>query len=138
MASRSKTELHPKLVDAYNKAAEKWDKLYPTLAKPFLTATFRSCEEQNSLYAAGRWTKGPKVTNCKGGQSAHNFNPSFAFDVAFIGLNKKLDWNKDLFKKFAALVKAEGGVTWGGDFRTFSDMPHFEVTGWETMKKKPV
>lgn len=134
MASRSKTDLHPKLTAAYNKAAAKWDALYPTLAKPFLTATFRSNEEQNSLYAIGRTVKGAKVTNAKAGQSAHNYLPSFAFDIAFIGLNKKLDWNPTLFKKFAALIKeADTTIEWGGTWK-FTDLPHFQIHNWETLK----
>ena len=41
-----------------------------------------------------------KVTQAKGGQSAHNYNPSFAIDVAFV-VKSKTDWAEKWFKLFA-------------------------------------
>lgn len=135
MASRSKTDLHPDLVAAYNAAAAEWDKLYPNAPKPFLTATYRSNEEQTDLYAQGRTKKGKIVTNAKAGQSPHNFKPSLAFDVAFIKLNRTLDWSPKLFAKFAALVLQKScNVAWGGNFKSIPDAPHFEHLHWRTLK----
>lgn len=132
MASRDKKDLNIELVYAYDKAAEKYKALYPNLPQPFITCTFRSNEEQNELY-----NKKPKVTNAKAGQSPHNYNPSFAFDIGFIGSDKKMDWNPKLFKSFADLIKYESTlVSWGGDWISFKDAPHFELKNWKTLIKK--
>lgn len=132
MASRDKKDLRPELVQAYEKAFEVYSKLYPNEPQPFITCTYRSGDEQNKLY-----TQVPKVTNAKAGQSPHNYNPSFAFDIAFIGVNKKVVWTAKYFKMFADCVKSSSDVTvWGGDWLKFSDKPHFELKMWRSYLPK--
>ena len=99
-----------------------------------VTSTFRDFEEQDRLYSLGRTTKNPDgvskdrplgkiVTNSKAGQSWHNFK--VAFDVVPIVDNKAI-WNDTgLFRKIGAIGK-KLGLTWGGDFRSFIDLPHFQ------------
>ena len=41
------------------------------------------------------------------------------------------------FDQFAPLVKETPGITWGGDFKSFKDRPHYELTAWRVMVKKP-
>ena len=90
-----------------------------------LTSGYRSFDEQNILYAKGRTTKGPKVTNAVGGRSYHNYG--LAFDVVPI-IDGKAVWNNiDLFRKFANVAKRYGWE-WGGDWRSFKDYPHFQKT----------
>lgn len=138
MASRDIQHLHPDLAKAYTGAAEKFSVLYPHLPQPFLTATYRSNEEQESLYAQGRTKPGPKVTNARKSQSAHNYNPSFAFDIAF-KIGNRIDWSDHLFEKFALIILQDGcGITWGGNFQKLRDLPHFEKTGWVKLKGKPI
>lgn len=128
MASRDKKDLRPELVQAYEKGLAKYVALYPNEPQPFITCTYRSGEEQNRLYNSK-----PKVTNAKAGQSPHNYNPSFAFDIGFIGIDKKMDWNPKLFKNFADCVKSASDViVWGGDWIKFKDAPHFELKNWKT------
>ncbi|MGL6106272.1 M15 family metallopeptidase [Romboutsia sp.] len=91
-----------------------------------ITYTFRSIKEQNDLYAKGRTTKGPKVTNARGGYSYHNYG--LAFDASPL-VNGKIDWNNEsLYKKMGAIGKSVG-LDWGGDWKNFKDMPHFQWTG---------
>jgi peptidoglycan LD-endopeptidase CwlK len=130
--SRDIKNLHPILAEAYEKAVIIYKQVYPTAPIPFLTCTHRSNEEQTKLYALGRTVKGSKVTNAQAGQSPHNYLPSLAFDIAFITLAKKLDWNKKHFKNFADIIKKECNViTWGGNFKSLPDAPHFEFTNWK-------
>jgi peptidoglycan L-alanyl-D-glutamate endopeptidase CwlK len=127
MASRKIEDCVKPLQAAWEEALFRWDAIYPDLPKPFLTATYRSNEEQNKLYTQGRTDKTlPKVTNARGGQSPHNLLPSKAFDIAFKNKDKSLSWDKSLFKKFADIIKPLG-VEWGGDFRSLPDSPHFQV-----------
>ena len=55
-----------------------------------VTSTYRDYESQNALYAQGRTTQGPIVTNAKGGQSFHQFK--CAVDVVPI-VNGKCVWD---------------------------------------------
>lgn len=130
MASRDKKDLRIELIKAYEKAVIKYNELYPNDPKPFITCTFRSNEEQTILF-----NKRPKVTNAKAGQSPHNHNPSFAFDIGFIGLNKKVVWTAKYFKMFADCIESDV-VSWGGNFKGLVDMPHFELKDWRSYLKK--
>lgn len=125
MASRNPQDMEIKLQEAFEAAVKIWEINYPQRAKPFLTCTHRSNTEQAQLYAQGRTSPGKKVTNAKPGQSKHNLFPSKAFDIAF-NLHGRLDWDSNLFKDFAAIIKPMG-ITWGGDFKTLKDGPHFEL-----------
>jgi peptidoglycan L-alanyl-D-glutamate endopeptidase CwlK len=128
MPSRELKDLDSKLVNAYNLAKGIYANRFPNEPQPFITCTHRSNEEQNQLYAIGRTVKGKIVTNAKAGQSKHNSYPSKAFDIAFIGLDKKLNWGATYFKNFAAIVKElNSNVIWGGDFKSIPDAPHFEI-----------
>lgn len=129
MASRDKKDLRLELVQAYEKAVIKYSELYPNEPQPFITCTYRSGEEQDKLFNSK-----PKVTNAKAGQSPHNYNPSFAFDIAFIGLNKKVVWTAKYFKMFADCIESDV-VSWGGSWVSFKDAPHFELKNWKTYIK---
>lgn len=147
MPSRSINDLHPALAYAFGKAEVEWLIRHPEKPQPFLTCTHRSNAEQTALYAQpidkkdndgdGRIDEADeKVTQAKAGQSAHNYNPSFAFDVAFKTKDGVTIWTPSLFDLFARLVLQDKAVTWGGHFKSMIDRPHFELTGWEKMAKK--
>lgn len=132
MASRDKKDLRIELVQAYDMAAQRYKELYPAEPQPFITCTFRSNDEQNQLYA-----KVPKVTNAKAGQSPHNYNPSFAFDIGFIGADKQMKWYGKLFKNFADIIVSMSSVVdWGGNWKGFTDKPHFELKNWKNYLPK--
>lgn len=132
--------LHPKLRD---EAKQIYQEICESLSNGVIcrfTHTFRSYEEQNALYSKGRSIKGQIVTNCKGGQSYHNFG--LAIDIVLIvngvpkwergkdfDMDGQPDWMEvvKIFKKY--------GWGWGGDFRTFKDYPHFEKTFGLTTKQ---
>lgn len=132
MASRDKKDLRPELVQAYDMAVSRYKELYPNEPQPFITCIYRSGEEQNQLFE-----KVPKVTNAKAGQSPHNYNPSFAFDIGFIGNDKSMKWDAHLFKNFSDIINTMSSVVdWGGGWLSFKDMPHFELKGWKKIIKK--
>lgn len=141
MTSRSIDDLHPQLAYAVGLAMGMWSLKYPDDPEPIITATYRSPDEQDSLFAQptdgidndrdGRIDEpDERVTNARGGQSPHNFRPALAFDIAFQTKSRKLDWSTRLFEQFAGLMKRSANVTWGGDFKTLPDRPHFELTDW--------
>ena len=89
----------------------------------------RTIEEQDALYAKGRTTPGPKVTNAKGGSSYHNYG--LAIDYAVIS-GGQVDWNP--YQPMIDAFKA-AGWEWGGDFKSIVDKPHFQKTFGKTVKQ---
>ena len=88
-----------------------------------VVSALRTWAEQNRLYAEGRTSAGKIVTNAKAGQSLHNYG--LAIDVVEIKNGKAL-WNNSNWNKIATLGKSLG-FSWGGDWKTFKDKPHFEM-----------
>lgn len=115
--------LHPKVRD---KAREFINRVEKELGiKLRVTSTLRTYAEQDKLYSQGRTTPGGIVTKAKGGQSNHNFGT--ALDVVPI-VNGKADWKTtaDTWNKIAVVGKSVG-FDWGGDWKSFTDKPHFEM-----------
>ena len=95
-----------------------------------VTSTFRDVESQNRLYAVGRTLPGKIVTNAKGGASFHNYR--VAFDVVPI-LHGKAVWDdKKLWAKIGSIGKSSG-LDWAGDWHTFRELAHFQLTGGKTI-----
>jgi peptidoglycan L-alanyl-D-glutamate endopeptidase CwlK len=93
---------------------------------------FRSLAEQRRLYAKGRTTPGPKVTNAKPGSSPHNFG--YAMDYIPVMYGKRTYNVKALWwLKFGLAAKA-AGLRWGGTFKRLLDRPHVELPGWDKKK----
>ncbi|AGY48041.1 endolysin [Bacillus phage poppyseed] len=116
--------VHPYLVekalqlitDAYNK------KKY----KLVIGEGYRSIAYQNELYARGRTTPGPIVTNARGGSSFHNFG--LAFDIAILDKEEDgIDNTDSKYREVGKLGKALG-LEWGGDWKSIYDAPHFQFT----------
>ncbi len=125
MASRDPEDLLPELANRWEQTKSAFTSKHPTLAQPFLTQTYRSPEEQNELYEQGRSKPGKVVTNAKGGQSLHNYQPALALDIAFKSADGEVHWDLDLFSKFAEIGK-NFGLAWGGDWMKFKDYPHYQ------------
>lgn len=65
-----------------------------------------------------------KVTNATAGSSYHNYG--LAFDVVPL-VNGQPNWKSPYYDKIGAIGKRLG-FTWGGDFKTLIDKPHFQYT----------
>lgn len=110
-------------------------------SKVRLAYTLRTWEEQDELYAQGRTKPGKKVTNAKGGDSLHCYG--LATDIVLIINGKdaswdvKKDWDKDKQSDWMEVVNEfkKKGWTWGGDWVSFKDMPHFEKTFGYSVKQ---
>lgn len=132
--------LHPKVRRFALAAYEEICKALTGRAFCRIDCGLRTFAESTKLYNQGRTTKGPIVTKAKAGQSYHNYglaidillvvdtNGDGKYDTAkwdvktdFDG-DGKADWMEaiDIFKK--------NGFKWGGDWTTFKDLPHVEMT----------
>lgn len=111
-----------------------------------LAYVFRTISEQSKLFK-----QRPKVTNADAWQSIHNYG--LAFDIVLLydndgdGKFEEASWSmtRDFDKDKEAdwievtnLFKSRGW-SWGGDWRSFKDNPHFEMNfglSWRQMKAK--
>mgnify|MGYP006075406105 CR=1 FL=1 len=88
------------------------------------SGTFRSFADQTKLYNQGRTTAGKKVTNAKAGSSYHNYG--LAYDVTYIKNGAAIwDKNSPAYRTHGNIAK-KYGWEWGGDWRSFQDMPHVQ------------
>ncbi|ANY67747.1 hypothetical protein BBD42_15690 [Paenibacillus sp. BIHB 4019] len=100
-----------------------------------ITQGLRTYAEQDALYAQGRTKAGSIVTNARAGYSYHNFGVAIDFsllseDGRSVYWDTKRDADKDGIADWNEVV-AEAkalGFAWGGDWTSFKDYPHFEMT----------
>jgi D-alanyl-D-alanine carboxypeptidase. len=131
-------KLHPKVREEVIKIIEDCDKELTGRAKIRITQGFRTFDEQDQLYAIGRTKPAKKVTNAKAGQSIHNYG--LAVDICLIIDGKTVswdtakDWDNDKVADWYECVKvfAKHGWSWGGNWKTFKDLPHFEKRSIKT------
>jgi hypothetical protein len=88
-----------------------------------MTDAWRGEADQNAAYHGG-------YSKALFGMSAHNFGA--AFDVAPL-IGGSLTWTAPdyVWTQIAEAGKAQG-LTWGGDFSSIVDKPHFEMKGWKS------
>ena len=134
--------LHPILRDEIRVLIDKINTCTLTgVAKVRIAQGLRTFAEQDALYAQGRTKPGKIVTKAKGGQSIHNYG--LAIDIVLIINGKEASWDtkkdfdKDQQSDWMEVVTEfkKAGWIWGGDWRTFKDMPHFEKTSGLSLKQ---
>ena len=84
----------------------------------------RTYQEQTALYAKGRTTAGPKVTNAPAGYSWHNFGVGWDF-VVFDSTGQP-QWESPLMEKCGKIAESLG-LEWGGHWTSFQDTPHIQI-----------
>jgi peptidoglycan L-alanyl-D-glutamate endopeptidase CwlK len=134
MASRSPWDLNPEL----RRRAAEWVRLCTAEGLEILiTCTYRSAEEQATLYAQGRTTPDRRVTNAKPGQSRHNtvgpggLPAAEAFDFVPMRAGKCV-WGTTAAADRAlweqCIVHAEAlGLVCGARWPRLQDWPHVEL-----------
>jgi len=134
-------KLHPSVRDEITKIIQDCDATLTGKAKVRITQGLRTFAEQDALYAIGRTKPGKKVTNAQAGKSIHNFG--FAVDICMI-IDKKVaswdttkDWDNDQVADWYECVKifAKQSWEWGGNWKTFKDLPHFDKRGFNDWRK---
>jgi len=131
-------KLHPLVRDEVSNIIKACDLALTGRAKIRITQSLRTFQEQEQLYAIGRTKSGKKVTNAKPGQSIHNYG--LAVDICLMIDGKTAswdttkDWDNDKVADWYECVKifAKYGWEWGGNWKTFKDLPHFEKKSIKT------
>ena len=130
------------------KSLKKLEGLHPNLQNFFMelikispydfsiTQGIRTAEEQNKLYQQGRTVPGKIVTNCDGYKLKSNHQTKsdglgHAGDIAVL-VNNKITWEEKYYKEVAIsarILMQKYNIEWGGDWKNFKDLPHFEYKG---------
>ncbi|MDN4069925.1 M15 family metallopeptidase [Paenibacillus vini] len=124
--------LHP----VVRQAAERLIELSYARGVPIvITQGLRTIAEQDALYAQGRTKPGLIVTNARGGYSNHNFGVAIDFalllpDGRSVSWDTLRDGDFDRIADWNEVVEEAKklGFEWGGDWKTFKDLPHLEMT----------
>lgn len=84
-----------------------------------VTSDVRDCNEQNTYYYGG-------TSNAFGSeyQSYHQWR--LAFDVCIVSNTLEGCYDKELLMRVGEIGKSLG-LEWGGDWKNFVDMPHFQL-----------
>jgi peptidoglycan LD-endopeptidase CwlK len=96
----------------------------------------RTYDQQAELYAQGRSKAGRIVTNAPAGYSNHNFG--IAFDIGIFDAQRRyIDdlpaqgglLQQTVTKLYRSLgpIGVAMGETWGGNWKSFTDEPHYEL-----------
>lgn len=136
---RSISTLDPLAQEAFRRFARLAAATAATLGCDYVAiAGHRSWEGQDALFAQGRTAPGPKVTNARGGFSNHNF--AIAADFGVFRSGRYLDTDDprtaDRVHRACAAHATGCGLEWGGDWRSFKDLPHYEMSTGMTMAEK--
>jgi len=146
--------LHPDIRLAASKAYVAANAVLTGRAKVIFLEGFRSLKRSAELYALGRTKinpdgksakkpKGNIVSNAMPGQSIHNY--ALAFDIVLELDGKNYSWDdlKDYdgdgvadWLEAAKAIKS-CGFEWGGDWKNFKDLPHFQMDfglSWQQCK----
>lgn len=126
------TGLHPVLAASANALIQQ---SYARGVPIVITQGVRTVAEQNALYAQGRSKPGPIVTNAKGGTSLHNYGLAIDFALLLpdgnnLSWDMKRDGNNNKTADWQEVVQEakQLGLEWGGDWASFKDYPHFQMT----------
>jgi len=139
-------QAHPKVRAQLLKDYTDANNLLGKGARLRLAYVYRTPEEQDALFK-----KKPKVTSAKAWQSIHNYG--LAFDIVLLYDNNgdgkfeeaswsmTRDFDKDTIADWNEVTKLfkSRGWSWGGDWKSFKDNPHFEMNfglTWRQMKAK--
>ena len=98
-----------------------------------ISECYRTKTEQDNLYAQGRTKAGKIVTNVKFPNSMHCWKVAFDF---FRNDGKGAYNNSDGFFNKVGKIGQTIGLEWGGSWKSFVDLPHFQLPYWGSNTSK--
>lgn len=113
---------------------ERLAKVHPDLARwvrvlrsthpdAHVSCGYRPREEQEEAFSTGH-------SKARFGQSAHNVAPAMAVDLFRLTQAGGAAFDKPWYEGVVAPVARAAGLIWGGDWKSFKDMPHVEMPGF--------
>lgn len=130
--SRNINDLHPALQNMIQKLKAKCALNGLNIG---IGECYRTVAEQDALYAKGRTTAGNIVTNAKGKDYSSMHQWRIAFDF-YRNDGKGAYNNADRFFNKVGAIGKSIGLEWGGDWKGFVDLPHFQLPYWGSTPTK--
>jgi peptidoglycan L-alanyl-D-glutamate endopeptidase CwlK len=130
--SRNVSDLHPRLQTLVEKLKSECEKQG---LKIEIGECLRTVEEQDALYAKGRTASGSIVTNAKGSSYSSMHQWGIAFDF-YRNDGKGAYYNNDNFFSKVGAIGKKLGLEWGGDWKSITDLPHFQLPDWGSTAAK--
>ncbi len=113
--------LHPKAIPIFKKFIEDAETALDITLR--IVQGGRTFAEQQAIYDQGRTKPGKIVSNAVPGSSYHNYG--LAIDLGhLINNGTEIDWH---FEYDQLLKYMPHDMTWGGNFHSIKDYPHFEL-----------
>jgi peptidoglycan L-alanyl-D-glutamate endopeptidase CwlK len=104
--------------------------LAPKNVRVEVISGLRSWSAQAALYAQGRSKPGRIVTKARPGSSWHNYG--LAIDLGLfsegIYLDERAPGRADILYKQIGAIAAKHGIEWAGNWKSFTETPHFQIT----------
>lgn len=104
--------------------------LAPKNVRVEVISGLRSWTAQAALYAQGRTKPGRIVTKARPGSSWHNYG--LAIDLGLfsegIYLDERAPGRADILYKQIGAIAAKHGIEWAGNWKSFTETPHFQIT----------
>jgi hypothetical protein len=123
---RDTSQLHPELQKKLKQLVKQCEK---EGLKIGISECLRTTKEQDDLYAQGRTKPGTIVTNCMGKTYSSMHQWGVAFDFYRNDGKGAYNTSGKFFEKVGAIGR-DLGLEWGGDWKSFRDMPHFQLPDW--------
>lgn len=109
-------------------------KVHPSLSDWFIALRMKNKEAHVSCGVRGKGEQEAafRMGNSKArfGKSPHNYYPALAIDIFRLGPDNKAYWSLSWYREVIQPNLWEG-ISWGGNFERFLDMPHVELTNWK-------
>ena len=116
-------DLHPDLARVIYRAAQDG-------ARFIVIETMRGRAKQNAAFKSGH-------SKAIFGKWPHNFAPALAVDIGPTNYPGVIpDYRKLSILIKAAAIEERVKITWGGDFKSIFDPPHFELSDWKNLRGK--
>lgn len=128
LLSRSKKNMAKGTYKAVRNAALKVIKdAYKEGINVQISEGYRSNTRQTELYQQGRTKSGNIVTNARAGQSYHNYGVAVDYFLTTHDGSKAIWIVNNDWRRVASIAKSYG-FEWGGDWTSFKDYPHLQMT----------
>lgn len=128
ISSRSLDDLAPDVAAA---AQQLIDACAAVSIDLLVVSTYRDADAQAALYAQGRTTPGPIVTDARPGESFHQYR--VALDFCPI-INGKCQWDDIATFTRVGLIAEGLGMEWAGRWTAFREYGHVQLTNLSLMQ----
>jgi len=103
-----------------------FDKIRIKYPEAHISCAGRNEKDQQEAFARG-------MSKATFGKSPHNYVPTPALDLFRLDKEGKASWDKEWYKLVIG-ENLETNLSWGGNWQSFRDNPHVEISNWRFLR----